>query len=213
MGVAFIFIRSFSQAGRTADLRGDIYTGAIELFAEKPLTGQGLFTFGRGLVRLTDIQPDKPHSHAHNAVLHIAAELGIIGLIALAGTLFVMTRVIRANWRGMSARERILLAGAISAVVAFAVDQLGDIPAMMPAIALTGLVALFLALAPLKPETVNAKWQRLGFPVGICALWVTLLITGFWSNHVYAQYTEALGYAVTTNDYQGAVERLQPSNT
>ncbi len=210
VGVAFIFIRSFSQTGRTADLRGDIYTGAIELFAEKPLTGQGLFTFGRGLVRLTDIQPDKPHSHAHNAVLHIAAELGIIGLIALAGTLFVMTRGMRTNWREMPSRERVLLAGAIGAVVAFAGDQLGDIPAMMPAIALTGLIGLFLALAPLKAKPVNARWQRSGLPIGVAALWVALFVTGFWSNGIYGQYVDALGYAVSTNDYQGGVERLQP---
>lgn len=48
-GVAVVFVRSFSDPGRAAGLRLDIYTAAIELFKEKPLTGQGLFTFGRGL--------------------------------------------------------------------------------------------------------------------------------------------------------------------
>jgi O-antigen ligase/tetratricopeptide (TPR) repeat protein len=208
--VAFIFIRSFSQAGRTADLRGDIYTAALELFAEKPITGQGLFTFGRGLVRLPDVQPDKPHSHAHNAVLHIAAELGIVGLIALGATLWVMARVMRSNWRAMQGHDRIMLAGAVGAVVAFAVDQLGDIPAMMPAIALVGLIALMLALAPHQPEALTVRWTRRGFPFGIAVLWVILLVSGLWSNRVYAQYVGALSYAISSKDYTGAAQGLQP---
>src|SRR6185503_5108474 len=109
-GFSVIFIRSFSDRGREAGLRVDIYTAAIELFKEKPLTGQGLFTFGRGLVRVPGIHPDKPHSHAHDAPLHIAAELGVFGLVALAVTLFVGYRTMQANWQVSTPRERLVLA-------------------------------------------------------------------------------------------------------
>jgi O-antigen ligase/tetratricopeptide (TPR) repeat protein len=209
--VAFsvIFIRSFSDRGREATLRVDIYAAAIELFKEKPITGQGLFTFGRGLVRLPDIHPDKPHSHAHDAPLHVAAELGVLGLVALAATLFVGYRTMQVNWQASTARERLVLAGAIGGVVAFAVHQLTDMPAMMPAIALTGLVALVLALAPKQPELVNETWARTGHPVEMVGIWAVVIITGFWSSGIYTNYVAILYDARDTGNYQQAAESMK----
>ncbi|MBZ0285876.1 MAG: O-antigen ligase family protein [Anaerolineae bacterium] len=225
-----IVVRSFSDSARSAGLRTELYQAAVELFIEKPITGQGLFTYGRGLVRLPDIQPDKPHSHAHNAPLHIAAELGLVGLAALAVTLWLTVRAMRSNWRAMSARDRTLLAGAIGAVVAFAVHQLTDVPAMMPAIALTGLVGLVVAVAPqfyLTPQPPlrtregekaiqSDRVNRLGkiaqrvAVMGMAVLWVGLVVTGLWSNGVYANSVAAMRYAVETNDYWAAAQRMQP---
>ncbi len=207
-GVAVVFVRSFSDPGRAAGLRLDIYTAAIDLFKEKPLTGQGLFTFGRGLVRLPGIHPDKPHSHAHDAPLHIAAELGLLGLAALAVTLVVGARTMRTNWQTSTVRERLILAGAIGAVVAFAVHQLTDVPAMMPAIALTGLVALVLALAPKELELVNATWAKTGHPIEMIGIWIVVLITGFWSSGIYANYVAVLTDAAKTGNYQQDAERM-----
>lgn len=207
-GVSAIFIRSFSDPGRAAGLRTQIYAAAIELFKEKPITGQGLFTFGRGLVSLPGINPDKPHSHAHDAPLHIAAELGILGLAALAATLFVAYRTIQSNWLASSARERLLLAGATGAVVAFGVHQLTDIPAMMPAIALTGLIALVLALAPKEPQSVNATWAKIGHPIEMLGLWVVLIVAGFWSNGIYTNYVAVLSDVARMKDYQRSAEAM-----
>lgn len=207
--VSVIFIRSFSQSGRTTDLRTEIYVAAVELFNEKPLTGHGLFTFGRGLVRLPDIQPDKPHSHAHNVPLLIAAELGLIGLVALAATLFVMVYCMRNNWQSSSGRERILLIGAMAAVVAFAVHQLTDVPAMMPAIALTGLVALVLAITPSQAQAAIAQWRRNGQPVLMIGLWGLVLATGFWSSGIYSKYVSILDEAQRNANYRQAAEQLQ----
>ncbi len=207
-GISVVFVRSFSDPGRAAGTRLDIYTAAIELFKEKPLTGQGLFTFGRGLVRLPGINPDKPHSHAHDAPLQIAAELGVLGLAALAVTLFVGIRTMQANWRASPARERLVLAGAIGAVTAFAVHQLTDIPAMMPAIALTGLIALVLALAPKEPELVNAPWAKTGHPVEMVGIWVVILVAGFWSSGIYSNYVAVLSDAAKTGHYQQDAERM-----
>lgn len=208
VGASVVVVQSFSDPGRSLGLRTEIYTAAIDLFKEKPLTGQGLFTFGRGLVRLPGINPDKPHSHAHDAPLHIAAELGVLGLVALAATLFVGYRTIQANWKASTARERLLLAGAVGAVVAFGVHQLTDVPAMMPAIALTGLVALVLALAPKEPQLVNATWARTGHPVEMVGIWVVLLVAGFWSSGIYSDYVGVLSDVAKNNDYKVSAAKL-----
>ncbi|NWG16365.1 MAG: O-antigen ligase family protein [Chloroflexi bacterium] len=220
---SILLIRSLTAAGRDVGLRTELYAAAAQLFAEKPLTGHGLFTYGRGLVRLPGIEPDKPHSHAHNIVLQIAAETGLPGLAALAVTLALMARAVRANWKpsppdpdlspivtGNERRRRIMLAGAGAAVVAFGVHQLTDVPAMMPAIALTGLIALVLAVAPAQPQPMTARWRLAGHPVGVMALWVLILVSGWWSNRVYNEYLTALRAAADSGDYRGAAERLQP---
>lgn len=209
VGLGAYFVKSFNDPGRSADTRTEIYVAAIQLFAEKPLTGQGLFTFGRGVVRLPGINPDKPHSHAHDLPLHIAAELGILGLAAMVVTVFVTYRTIQRNWQASTARERLILAGATGAVVAFGVHQLTDVPAMMPAIALVGLVALVLALAPAQPEAAAPTWRRFGHPVALVGVWVVLIVTGFWGSGVYKQYVQVLADVSKTNAYRQAAEQLQ----
>ncbi|HEX2907479.1 MAG TPA: O-antigen ligase family protein [Phototrophicaceae bacterium] len=237
--VSGIFVRSLTTGGRDVGLRTELYTAAVQLFVEKPLTGHGLFTYGRELVRLPGIVPDRPHSHAHDAPLHIAAELGIVGLVALAVTVAVMARGMRGNWRQSPyppplrwrVRERgetsslgltgntfgnraeierqTMLAGAVGAVAAFAVHQLTDTPAMMPAIALTGLIALVLALAPMEPQPIQAAWRRMGQPVGLIGLWLIILVAGFWSSGIYRQYMAVLQEVGKTGDYHVAAENLQ----
>lgn len=208
--VLMIFRSSLNEVGRTTDLRTYIYDTAITMFREKPLTGHGLFTFGRGLVRLQSIPPTTPHSHAHNAPLHIAAEMGVVGLAALFVTLAVMFWSARRNWRDMTDRQRSILSAAVGAVVAFGVHQLSDVPATTPAIVLAGLVALVLMLTPVKPVPLTSHLRRLEHPLAMAGLWIVLLISGFWSSQIYSEYVKVLYYAVNTNDFRGAAAQIQP---
>lgn len=210
VGIGLYLVRSLNAPGRSSDLRAEIYTAAVQLFAEKPLTGQGLFTFGRGLVRLPGINPDKPHSHAHDLPLQIAAELGVLGLAALAVTVYIGYRTVQRNWQSSTAQGRLILAGATAAVVSVGVHQLTDVPVMMPALALTGLIALVLALAPTQPEAVQPAWSRFGHPVEMVGIWVVLILTGFWNSGVYGQYVAVLQQAAKTGEYRQAAEDLQP---
>ena len=209
-GLGLYLLRSLNDPGRSSDLRAEIYSAAVQLFAEKPLTGQGLFTFGRGLVRLPGINPDKPHSHAHNVPLHIAAELGVVGIAALLVTLYASYRTVKRNWQTSTAQGRLLLAGSAAAVVSVGIHQLTDMPIMMPAIALSGLIALILALAPAEPEAVVPSWSRFGHPVEMVGIWVVLIVSGFWNSGVYQQYVDVLAQAEQTNEFRQAAEQMQP---
>ncbi len=203
-----VLVRSFSEPGRQPSHRAAIYEVAIRMFLEKPLLGHGLFTFGRGLAEGQSMPPDTAHSHAHNIPLQVAAEQGIVGLFVLAITVIVLIRAMQCNWRAAGGGSRIMTEGAIASVTAFGVHQLTDIPAMMPAVALSGLLALALAVAPLSPAPV-LRWQKRASPLGIAALWLLLLGTGYWSAGVYREYVAVLRDGSRSHNFRVAAERLQ----
>ena len=209
VAVLISLLVSLGQAGRTLDLRTFLYSAAINLFAEQPVAGHGLFTFGRGLAAQVSTPPWQNHSHAHNLILHVAAELGIAGLIALLGTLLAVLRAARANWQAASSKERILLSGAFAAVAGFVVHHQLDFPVIVPAVALTALIALVAACAPVTaPEPLGPVRGRLSSALG-SALWVVVLVSGFWSTSVYIDYTSALSRGVDQHAYREAAEQMQ----
>jgi O-antigen ligase/tetratricopeptide (TPR) repeat protein len=205
-----LLIRSLNEPGRDISNRTYLYHAALQLFIQKPLTGQGLFTFGYYLPLFSSMPPDKPHSHAHNAPLHIAAELGLVGMTAFVITLIVIFFAIRRNWREALRRDRLMLVGAISAVVGFGIHHLLDTPAMMPVVALVGLVALVLALSPVTFSPMTARWRAVGHPFAMVGLWGVLVVSGFWSTGVYNDYLAVLRDAVRDENFRAAAERLQP---
>jgi O-antigen ligase len=209
VGVGVVLFKSLSAPGRSPVFRTELYGAALELFVQEPLTGHGLFTFGRELVRLPGASPDKPHSHAHSAVLQIAAELGMVGLLALAVSAWAVMKAARRHWQVAQGRERVALAGAVGAVVAFAVHHLTDLPAMMPAIALCGVLALALVAVPPEPLPMQGRWRQVGHPLGMAALWGGLLLTGWWSSGIYKAYVRGLEQA-QSGDFSGAALALDP---
>lgn len=211
VGVLIVGLVSLGQGGRSLDLRTFIYSAAINLFADHPVAGTGLFTFGRGLAAQASTPPYDPHSHAHNMVLQVGAELGIVGLIALLATMLAVVKAARANWRAAGRAERVLLAGAAGAVVGFVVHHLLDFPAMVPVVALSGLVALAALCAPVGPvEAPGGRRQRWSFGL-LAALWAGLMLTGVWATSLYGDYIAAL-WATDQDgepDFLGGAERMQ----
>ncbi|MCC7450589.1 MAG: O-antigen ligase family protein [Anaerolineae bacterium] len=203
-----VTIRSLNSSSRAADLRTYIYDTAIQLFKEKPLTGYGLFTFGRGLLRLASTPPYTPHNSAHNIILNVAAELGLPGLLALAVTAILALRAARQNWQ--SGQHRILLAASIGGVVGLTVDHMLDTPtSSSPLVVVAFILTLTLATAPVNPVPVPI-WQRRLRPALLTGMWIILLLTGFWTTNVYKDYVAALQYSSQSQDYAGTAQRLKP---
>lgn len=201
--------QTLTTSDRNLGLRANIYHAAILTFAEQPITGHGLFTFGQELARIQSQPTEQPHSHAHNIILHIAAEQGIAGLIVLFVTAWVIIRVIKRQWQQSRSEDTPVLAGAIAAVVGFGVTHLFDIPSMMPLIALMGILTLILTMSETQPVQITAQWRIITRSTGMIGLWFALLASGLWSTSVYAQYNAAIVYGITEGDYRGAAERLQ----
>jgi tetratricopeptide (TPR) repeat protein len=180
------------------------------MFGEKPLTGHGLFTFGKGLQRLNSMPPISPHSHAHNLPLNVLAELGLVGFAALALSIALALWAIRRNWQQAAGeRERAILIAGIAASVGFGVHHLFDAPLLMPAIALAGLLATVVAVAPIKPVPMVWRWRALGHGLALAGSGVLLIVSGGWSSRVYTHYTEIVAYGLSSRDYVGAAQQLE----
>jgi putative inorganic carbon (HCO3(-)) transporter len=200
--MAVLFVHSFNESGRSLSLRTEIYEDALTIFADKPFTGHGLFTFGQEFARQQSQPPRQPHSHPHNILLLVADEEGVVGLVAVGWTLFILVSAMRRNWRDSLSRNKPLMTGALMAVFGFGIHHLTDTPAMMPVIALIGLISLVLATVESSPMTITNSARSIGQTATLSALWIVLIATGFWSSLVYADYNTALKYALS-GEHQG----------
>lgn len=188
-GAGLLLVRSLSESGRSADLRTYLWEAGWKAFQEKPLTGWGLFTYGRQLDRFSSIPPQQPHSHAHNVIFTMAAELGLPGLVILGASVLVTLMQMRRVWQALE-RERLLWAGQAAALIGLGIHHLLDTPAMMPVIAL--LVILLLAGSTTGPQN-RPRLPRLQgvFTGGFVLVSLILLSLGLWSASVHAAYRAA----------------------
>ncbi|GAB1419939.1 hypothetical protein MASR2M15_00100 [Anaerolineales bacterium] len=197
------FYNSFSASGRSLNLRTYIWDFAIEQFQANPLTGTGLFTFGRELP-LADagaVPPRNVHSHAHSLPLNIAAEMGVFGLIALAASFILLIKALRSNWKQASSKQRTILIPAIAALLGTLTHYLIDLPVMMPIIALIALFILVLATTPFNPKPIlNSTVKRL---YGLTAFLLTagIIITGFWGAYTNFKYIQLALTMEHTEDF------------
>lgn len=208
--IGFVLIsQTLSDSRRNPLLRGRIYANALTAFSEKPLTGHGLFTFGEELGRLQSQPPRQPHSHAHNIVLHIAAELGVSGLSVLLITIVVILIAIQRHWRQAMHDEKPYLTTMIAVLSAYAVTHQFDMLIMMPLMMLLGLVALVMATTIPEPKPIEAAWRLPGHPIGVTTLGVLLIVSGVWSSQVYANYNTIWQIAILESDYREGADHLQ----
>jgi tetratricopeptide (TPR) repeat protein len=164
-GVAFApaVLRRFEQGG--ADLRLDLWRSALTIFAAHPVLGAGPGTWVQ--LKVAANPPGVPNlilPHAHDMYVQAAAELGIVGLIALALLALAVLRRLWAGWRS----DRWLEAGAvIVSLAAFAGQSIVDNFSNLPFVCL--LVATLVAwvdggLALDAGEGATSEEQPVGRP-------------------------------------------------
>lgn len=145
-----------------ADQRYDYFRVAYEAFEEKPLAGIGFGGYERRYT--SDRAFEKPSRYAHNIWLRMMGELGLVGLLLLAG--FVLAGSGRAAWlsRRLDPPAAALVAAIACASVYFFVhasfDWLEEFPALAsPAFALP-LVALAIASPAARPARQRPRALR-----------------------------------------------------
>ncbi len=161
---------------RSDEPRLGLYRQALDYLAAQPLSGNGLFTakFYQPLVKRPGFV--LLHIHAHNAPLHVAAELGLLGVAALGATTLLTMRGAIIGWRSAIGAERTLRAGALAALAGFGAHHMVDFPVINPAVSVTLIAVLVVALLPEAPQT-RPRGQTLQ-TVLLSALWLSLIVIG-----------------------------------
>jgi O-antigen ligase len=112
-------------------MRLNAWRDAVHLFRTRPITGTGLGTYDEMTYRLESTTADpyfrQQGWHAHNVYLHVLAETGILGLLAWSYFWWAIIARLVGAWKRASARERLAVAGALWAVVAFLVLSISEV--------------------------------------------------------------------------------------
>ncbi|MDQ7035529.1 MAG: O-antigen ligase family protein, partial [Anaerolineae bacterium] len=198
--MVYFLVNSLSVAGRSLSLRTYLWNAALSMLQESPIWGKGFFTYGQHLAKYASIPPTQPQAHAHNVLFTIAAEMGLLGLLAITVTVGLALRAMLRNWKTITGFERPYYIAGIAATIGFGVHHLLDTPSMMPVIAIAGLLMLILATAPNDPLPLQAKWRKIGHPISLIAMWIFLLLAGFWNSRLYADYYSILQDVAQLND-------------
>lgn len=106
--------------------RTEVWGAAIGMFRDHPLFGVGIDTFQDFYAAYSG--RDDGLNHAHNLILNIAAERGILGLTSFCLVIFCLVKLLLSRLRTeASILERCLLAGLGAAVAAFLVHSQFDV--------------------------------------------------------------------------------------
>lgn len=221
-----ILIRSLDEPGRSTELRTYLWDVAVQMFRQQPITGRGLYTYGKMQETLVSIPPVTPQAHAHNLPLHVLGELGLFGAAAM---LLTMGLVVWYGWRnakmlkdpnstalGLSSttEQGVFIAG-LAVMVGYGVHLLFDTTVMMPAVAITGLIAILIVvyqpgqhlLSQHRGQPLHPQWTRV-FSTVYFAAGFALLAAGFISNNSYSTYVNIVKDGLRSEDYGAAARQL-----
>lgn len=155
-----------SGAASSLEVRREIWSRALYMIQDFPLTGVGMGLFTEVADALYPFFLSEPGavSHAHNLLLQIAVDLGLPGLIAwLALLIVVIANAWRAYRRGRAAAPYLSSVGAalLSALTALLVHGLFDAVSwgLRPAVITWGLFGMALAAGRLASLPVSQGLQ------------------------------------------------------
>lgn len=207
LGVIFILQVQFSPGhAPITSARTGIWSAALEIISQSPIFGHGPGSFSTLFAQTNQLPPGFSTSHAHNFLLQITAQSGLVGLglILAAGVMLVIT--ITSIYRKADAKERIRLSAYIGAGVAVTTHHLFDYLFESPAYTAAVLVLLALTLHQSKDRDNIAVTPRQGI---IIFLPLLLLAIGGWSLASRGAFTYWRGIsAARAEDYQLASENL-----
>lgn len=186
--------------------RQSIWAPVWATFAQFPIWGAGLATYGTQSMRVNSIPPGTLYMHAHSFVLNTLLESGLIGVVALAGFAAVTARSVLVRWRSTPVGARSYLIAAIAALVSTAVHSQFDMPQVIAGFSL--LIVLVLASIESQPVPRPRRvWVERGSRVLLGLAWPLLLAGLFAGLTRYSEYTWGVALA-NGEQYQAAAPFL-----
>jgi O-antigen ligase len=115
-GAVNLELGNSKSADKATSGRYDLIKGGLKLFRDAPLVGQGSGSFAREYRRAEHVSPERAASASHTIPVTVAAEQGVVGLVAyLALLAAALARLFRGARR---VPERAAVAAAFVALVA-----------------------------------------------------------------------------------------------
>ncbi len=112
LSIVFIFLlastRGFSLAGRSIQARIQLWKAALMILRDNLLFGSGPGTFGQVYFSYRDpVFEGRTFIHAHNQILQIAAEFGLLGLLSLMAVSWKLFKSIKGKGVALSSHQRL----------------------------------------------------------------------------------------------------------
>ena len=103
------------------------YRAGIHMFEDNPWLGIGAGNFNTRYREYTEVWRFRiPRGHAHNSYIQVAAQTGIIGLVAYLWLIVAVGWHLRTLWRSARGSTRVIVIGVIGVAVAVATHNLFD---------------------------------------------------------------------------------------
>jgi O-antigen ligase/tetratricopeptide (TPR) repeat protein len=171
----------FEQGG--ADLRFDLWRSALTIFAEHPIFGGGPGTWVQ--LKVAANPPGVPNlilPHAHDMYVQAAAEVGIVGLVALGWLLIAVARRLWAGWRSTDRSISLEACAVLVSLTAFAGQSIVDNFSNLPFVVV--LVVTLVAWVDGRLEEVEhentpntrMRWLTSPLPAGVSLLAMVALV-------------------------------------
>lgn len=135
-----------------------IWSDTLNIAKDFPLFGTGLNTYGVSTLFYQTVMPDKHLAQAHNDYLQLLAEGGALVCAPALFVVVVLVRLVRRRFREVS-RENTdywIRVGAVTGIVAIALQEIADFSLQMP-----GNAVLFVLLLAIAVRRWSAhEWPR-----------------------------------------------------
>jgi O-antigen ligase len=140
-------LTQFQEVGTELVSRRSAWSEALAIFRQYPLTGTGLYTYDT--IALLYLQQDFDHhlSAAHNDYLQLLAEGGMLLAIPFVACVVAFVAAVRRRFlEEDSVTAYWIRAGAVTGLLAIALQEAGEFPLQMPGIACLCAVVCGIAL-------------------------------------------------------------------
>lgn len=200
------FINGGTEAERTSFL-----VVSARLFAQAPAVGAGPGMWVANRINATTAsETDYYIPHAHNLPAQIAAEYGVVGVVAAIAVLWLVARLLVRALRGDSSERRRWAWVAVVSLVYLGIHQLFDLFANMPTVLF--IVALPVAFIDAtdrssEPTRVGPRGQKVALGAALCIL---LVAVGWWAWSDRTALAQATANdAIESGDWASATKELQ----
>ncbi len=205
--VAALLLPRYLGRTSTVEVRFELWRCALQMVADRPLTGVGIGIYGQALRGCLAVHSGRfeQFTTAHNFYLNLAAESGLLALAAFVWLAAGLTQLAWRRWRAaQSEQERLLVLGIVAALAGYAanclVDTLTATPLVFPVLFLSAWLATPLeAIRPSRP----ARWPILA---GLAILLGYAAVLGWmdWGQQHFERSRRAAGQG----DWQTALSEI-----